>query len=118
MNERPEDKSNPNNFLITSIDTDDDELLVPKRGLPRFLRDKYIMGDIIGSGSFSVVQEAVHMQSLRRVAVKAIELRRVLRQFHGETQHSLRKLKKEADLLRRMEHQNVIKVSCDVAVLT
>lgn len=41
----------------------------------------YVLGDVLGEGAYGKVREAIHARSLRRVAIKAIKLRRLKKVF-------------------------------------
>lgn len=63
----------------------------------------YILGDLLGEGSYGKVKEGIHSQTLRRVAVKIYKLDR-LRRFPGAED----KIKKEVAILKSLRHPNVI----------
>eukprot|EP00053_Salpingoeca_punica_P009845 m.88547 g.88547 ORF g.88547 m.88547 type:complete len:424 (+) comp15193_c0_seq1:133-1404(+) len=63
----------------------------------------YIMGDQLGTGSYSKVKECMHSVTLRRMAVKIMNNRNLQRITNGQ-----KDAKKEIRLLRRLHHPNVV----------
>jgi len=77
----------------------------PKLSEPKKItvRDIYDLGDIIGTGGFSVVKQAVHKQTGQKVAVKVIE--------KGEAgAEELELLQREIDIMRKLKHKNIIEL--------
>ncbi|KAL3115436.1 hypothetical protein niasHT_020109 [Heterodera trifolii] len=72
---------------------------------PPKIIEGYLFGDLIGEGSYSKVKEVVHVRSLMRRAVKIIKDKR-LRKIPGGEQN----VHREIDVLRRLNHRNVVKV--------
>lgn len=65
--------------------------------------DSYDVGDEIGRGAFSVVKRAKHRKTSREVAIKFIEKRYVDKQ-------DLMLLGREIDIMKKLEHPNVLKL--------
>uniref|UniRef100_A0A915LWS7 Non-specific serine/threonine protein kinase n=1 Tax=Meloidogyne javanica TaxID=6303 RepID=A0A915LWS7_MELJA len=86
---------NVDNFII-------DEIFTEKP--PKILKD-YLFGNVIGEGSYSKVKEVLHVNSLIRRAIKIIKDKR-LRKIPGGEQN----VQREIDVLRRLNHSNVVKV--------
>lgn len=72
---------------------------VPSTG---FEKD-YVLGRKLGSGSYSTVREATHVRSGERVAVKVVTKAAL-------TQEDLDALYVEVDVLRKLDHPNVVKL--------
>lgn len=66
---------------------------------------KYIMGDILGEGSYSKVKEVLDSETLERRAVKIMEKKRLRKIPNGEEN-----VKREIEFLKRLNHKNVIKL--------
>nr|CAD2208456.1 unnamed protein product [Meloidogyne enterolobii] len=79
-----------------------DEIFTEKP--PKILKD-YLFGNVIGEGSYSKVKEVLHVNSLIRRAIKIIKDKR-LRKIPGGEQN----VQREIDVLRRLNHSNVVKV--------
>ncbi|KRY78092.1 Serine/threonine-protein kinase STK11, partial [Trichinella pseudospiralis] len=69
------------------------------------LVNKYLMGDVLGEGSYGKVKEALDTESLCRRAVKIFKKQRLKRIVNGEQD-----VANEVRLLRRLCHQNVVQV--------
>ncbi|KAI1290114.1 Serine/threonine-protein kinase STK11 [Halotydeus destructor] len=95
---------------FTEVDTSDQIYDMKRREKGDVLREKYILGDVLGRGSFGDVREAVDMVSLARRAIKIFALRTVLRLPGELAQDEIRKINKEIHLLKRLNHANVIKI--------
>ncbi|CAG7835091.1 unnamed protein product [Allacma fusca] len=66
---------------------------------------KYIMGDLLGEGSYGKVKEVLDSETLVRRAVKILKRRKLRRIPNGE-----QNVKREILLLKRLAHPNVIKL--------
>ncbi|KHJ41062.1 kinase domain protein [Trichuris suis] len=75
-----------------------------KQKRPKLI-DKYLLGDLLGEGSYAKVKEAIDCESLCRVAVKIIKKRRLRKIPNGEQD-----VANEVRLLHRLGHQNVIEL--------
>ncbi|KRY10875.1 Serine/threonine-protein kinase STK11, partial [Trichinella patagoniensis] len=69
------------------------------------LVNKYLMGDVLGEGSYGKVKEALDTESLCRRAVKIFKKQRLRRIVNGEQD-----VANEVRLLRRLYHPNVVQV--------
>ncbi|KAJ8361942.1 hypothetical protein AAFF_G00410560 [Aldrovandia affinis] len=67
---------------------------------------KYLMGDLLGEGSYGKVKEVLDSDTLCRRAVKILKKKKLRRIPNGEAN-----VKKEIQLLRRLRHKNVIQLS-------
>ncbi|KFM78644.1 Serine/threonine-protein kinase stk11, partial [Stegodyphus mimosarum] len=66
---------------------------------------KYIMGDLLGEGSYGKVKELLDSTTLCRRAVKILKKKKLRKIPNGE-----RNVQREISLLRRLNHRNVIKL--------
>ncbi|XP_072924359.1 serine/threonine-protein kinase STK11 isoform X4 [Hemitrygon akajei] len=66
---------------------------------------KYLMGDLLGEGSYGKVKEMLDSETLCRRAVKILKKKKLRRIPNGEAN-----VKKEIQLLRRLRHKNVIQL--------
>ncbi|KAG8186940.1 hypothetical protein JTE90_028239 [Oedothorax gibbosus] len=66
---------------------------------------KYVMGDVLGEGSYGKVKEVLDSTTLCRRAVKILKKRKLRKIPCGE-----RNVQREISLLRRLNHKNVIQL--------
>ncbi|XP_050313140.1 serine/threonine-protein kinase STK11 isoform X2 [Anthonomus grandis grandis] len=66
---------------------------------------KYVMGDMLGEGSYGKVKEMLDTESLTRRAVKIFKTKKLRRIPNG-----LQNVQKEIQLLRKLRHKNIIRV--------
>lgn len=66
---------------------------------------KYVMGDILGEGSYGKVKEVLDSETLCRMAVKILTKRKLRRIPNGE-----QNVRREIKLLRKLHHRNVIEL--------
>lgn len=73
---------------------------------------QYILGDVLGEGSYGKVIEALDSATLRRVAIKEIKKRRLKRHRFGRKAHEgEQKVKREIAIMRHVgAHPNVTKL--------
>ncbi|KAG8233462.1 hypothetical protein J437_LFUL013749 [Ladona fulva] len=64
---------------------------------------KYVMGDLLGEGSYGKVKELLDSETLCRRAVKILKKRKLRRIPNGE-----QNVAREIQLLKRLKHRNVI----------
>ncbi|KAL3268402.1 hypothetical protein HHI36_007518 [Cryptolaemus montrouzieri] len=64
---------------------------------------KYVMGDLLGEGSYGKVKEMLDSENLCRRAVKILKRRKLRRIPNGE-----QNVEREIKLLKRLNHKNVI----------
>lgn len=67
---------------------------------------KYLMGDILGEGSYGKVKEALDTETLQRRAIKIIKKRKLRKINNGE-----QNVKREIQLLKRLKHKHIINLS-------
>lgn len=66
---------------------------------------KYVMGDVLGEGSYGKVKEVLDSETLSRRAVKILTKRKLRRIPNGE-----QNVRREIKLLRTLHHRNVIEL--------
>lgn len=66
---------------------------------------KYVMGDILGEGSYGKVKEVLDSETLNRRAVKILTKRKLRRIPNGE-----QNVRREIQLLRKLKHKNVVEL--------
>jgi serine/threonine-protein kinase 11 len=96
---------------VPLIELDEDSIVfdMSRRDAPKILADKYLMGKVIGAGMSAQVIEILDLQTLQRKVVKVFDINRQLKL--GETlQEKMSVITTEYRILRRLDHQNVIKV--------
>ncbi|XP_056149054.1 serine/threonine-protein kinase STK11 [Lampris incognitus] len=84
---------------------DSTEVIYQPRRKRAKLIGKYLMGDLLGEGSYGKVKEMLDSETLCRRAVKILKKRKLRRIPNGEAN-----VKKEIQLLRRLQHKNVIQL--------
>ncbi|XP_061192507.1 serine/threonine-protein kinase STK11-like [Saccostrea echinata] len=67
---------------------------------------RYLMGDILGEGSYGKVKEALDTDTLQRRAIKIIKRRKLRKINNGE-----QNVKREIQLLKRLKHRHIIDLS-------
>ncbi|ALC47355.1 lkb1 [Drosophila busckii] len=66
---------------------------------------KYVMGDVLGEGSYGKVKEAMNSENLSRLAVKILTKRKLRRIPNGE-----QNVTREIHLLKQLKHKNVVQL--------
>ncbi|KAK2103505.1 Serine/threonine-protein kinase stk11 [Saguinus oedipus] len=84
---------------------DSTEVIYQPRRKQAKLIGKYLMGDLLGEGSYGKVKEVLDSETLCRRAVKILKKKKLRRIPNGEAN-----VKKEIQLLRRLRHKNVIQL--------
>lgn len=64
---------------------------------------KYVMGDVLGEGSYGKVKEVLDSESLHRRAVKILTKRKLRRIPNGE-----QNVQREIQLLKQLKHKNIV----------
>lgn len=70
----------------------------------------YELHEVLGQGSFAVVRRGVHRQSGEHFAIKVITKRKLLGQRTTPSAEEKEKVLREAKILKRIKHDNVIKL--------
>ncbi|VEN50335.1 unnamed protein product [Callosobruchus maculatus] len=84
---------------------DSDQIIYQSKKRRLKLVGKYVMGDLLGEGSYGKVKEMLDSETLCRRAVKILKQRKLRRIPNGE-----QNVQREIKLLRKLNHQNVIKL--------
>lgn len=84
---------------------DSAEVIYQPRRKRAKLIGKYLMGDLLGEGSYGKVKEMLDSETLCRRAVKILKKKKLRRIPNGEAN-----VKKEIQLLQRLRHKNVIQL--------
>ena len=79
------------------------ELVKPKKA--KVIKG-YLMGELLGDGSYGKVKECLDMGSLARRAVKIINLKMVARKIPRGVEN----VRKEISIMRQLNHKNVIRL--------
>ena len=66
---------------------------------------RYVMGDVLGEGSYAKVKEAIDSETLVRRAVKIMKKRKLRKIPNGEAN-----VEREIALLQELNHKNVMKL--------
>lgn len=82
----------------------DQMIYQPRKKRPKMI-GRYLMGDLLGEGSYGKVKEVLDSKTLCRLAVKIFTKRKLRRIPNGE-----QNVQTEIRLLRRLSHKNVIKL--------
>ncbi|XP_065199474.1 serine/threonine-protein kinase STK11 [Planococcus citri] len=84
---------------------DSDQIIYRSKKERCKLIGKYVMGDMLGEGSYGKVKELLDMETLCRRAVKILKKRKLRRIPNGE-----QNVDREIKLLKRLKHRNVIEL--------
>uniref|UniRef100_A0A673XX06 Serine/threonine-protein kinase STK11 n=1 Tax=Salmo trutta TaxID=8032 RepID=A0A673XX06_SALTR len=84
---------------------DSTEVIYEPRRKRAKLIGRYLMGDLLGEGSYGKVKEMLDSETLCRRAVKILKKKKLRRIPNGE-----QNVKKEIQLLRRLRHNNIIQL--------
>lgn len=79
------------------------ELVKPKKTK---IINNYLIGELLGDGSYGKVKECLDMSSLTRRAVKIINLKMVARKIPRGVEN----VRKEINIMKRLNHKNIIKL--------
>jgi serine/threonine-protein kinase 11 len=67
---------------------------------------KYMMGEVIGEGMQGKVREALHSETLRRVAIKIVHLRQL-----RKAQNAEKNMEREMAIHKKLKHRNVVELT-------
>ncbi|KAL1498304.1 hypothetical protein ABEB36_009122 [Hypothenemus hampei] len=102
------DTVNINNFFHR---VDSDQIIYQTKKKQLKLIGKYVMGDLLGEGSYGKVKEMLDSETLCRRAVKIFKERKLRRIPNGE-----QNVRKEISLLKTLRHKNVIRLIDELRV--
>ena len=80
--------------------------LVPSQHKEAKVIKGYLMGELLGDGSYGKVKECLELATLARRAVKIINLKTVARKIPRGVEN----VRKEIGIMRRLEHTNLIRL--------
>eukprot|EP00095_Tigriopus_kingsejongensis_P009399 snap_masked-scaffold379_size191255-processed-gene-0.2 protein:Tk09399 transcript:snap_masked-scaffold379_size191255-processed-gene-0.2-mRNA-1 annotation:"serine threonine-protein kinase stk11" len=89
--------------LMTIQRVDSLDVVFDSRPKKAKLIGNYIMGDLLGEGSYAKVKEAMHQESLHRRAMKIMKRKKLKRIPKGEEN-----VEREIRLLGRLSHENIL----------
>lgn len=90
-------------FIIHRVDSN--EIVYQPRRRKAKLIGKYLVGDVLGEGSYGKVKEAIDTETLCRRAVKILKKRKLRKIPNGE-----QNVQREIQFLKRLHHRHVIKL--------
>ncbi|XP_055635621.1 serine/threonine-protein kinase stk11 [Toxorhynchites rutilus septentrionalis] len=93
----------PANIVFNRVDSAD--IIYQAKRKKCKLVGKYVMGDVLGEGSYGKVKEVLDSETLSRRAVKILTKRKLRRIPNGE-----QNVRREIKLLRKLHHRNVIEL--------
>uniref|UniRef100_A0A182JB42 Serine/threonine-protein kinase STK11 n=1 Tax=Anopheles atroparvus TaxID=41427 RepID=A0A182JB42_ANOAO len=91
------------NSVFNRVDSSD--IIYQEKKKKCKLVGKYVMGDVLGEGSYGKVKEVLDSETLSRRAVKILTKRKLRRIPNGE-----QNVRREIKLLRKLQHRNVIEL--------
>lgn len=89
------------NMFFNRVDSD--QIIYEEKKKKCKLIGKYVMGDLLGEGSYGKVKEMLDSETLCRRAVKILKKKKLRRIPNGELN-----VQREIQLLRTLKHKNVI----------
>lgn len=94
---------------IEEIDLSDETYQIRRWDDPEVAGKKYLLGDVLGSGSSSTVREVLDMATLER---KAVKIRKITKRVfeESENERTAKDIIREAFLLKKLRHENVLRV--------
>ena len=97
----------PNSFYddIQFIQYTSQDLQLDMRKKTAKIVGRYVMGDILGEGSYGKVKEGFCIETLKRVAIKIMKQSRLKKIPNGEAN-----VKREIALLKQLRHKNIIEL--------
>ncbi|XP_030565758.1 serine/threonine-protein kinase STK11 [Drosophila novamexicana] len=91
------------NMFFNRVDSQDIIYQQKKKNIK--MVGKYVMGDVLGEGSYGKVKEAMNSENLCRLAVKILTKRKLRRIPNGE-----QNVTREIHLLKQLKNQNVVQL--------
>ncbi|KAI9017731.1 kinase-like domain-containing protein [Gaertneriomyces semiglobifer] len=82
--------------------------IIPKPPQSESLEDKYIMGEILGSGNYSTVRLALDRETEEQVAVKILSKSKIKTQ-----KRFLEHISEEVSLLSGLRHENIVSIKSE-----
>lgn len=100
-----EDEEEDIGILMGVQRVDSREVVFENRQKKAKILSHYVMGDVLGEGSYAKVKEAIDQHTLCRRAIKIMKKKKLKRIPHGEEN-----VAKEIKLLGTLDHPNVMKL--------
>jgi len=91
--------------LIAIERVDSRDVVFDNRPKKTKILGKYVMGDVLGEGSYAKVKECIDSESLCRRAIKIMKRNRLRRIPHGEAN-----VQREIELVQNLKHNNVMQL--------
>ena len=91
--------------LIAIERVDSRDVVFDNRPKKTKILGKYVMGDVLGEGSYAKVKECIDQETLCRRAIKIMKRNRLRRIPHGEAN-----VQREIELVRNLKHNNVMQL--------
>lgn len=101
----PGDTEDAISDLIAIKRVDSKDIVYETKKKPTKFIGKYVMGDVLGEGSYAKVKEAIDSETLIRRAVKIMKKRKLRKIPNGEAN-----VEREILLLKELRHKNVMKL--------
>eukprot|EP01134_Creolimax_fragrantissima_P004051 CFRG4051T1 len=92
-----------NSFVFQTINSFQ-VLYHQKKKVPKIV-GRYILGNVLGEGSYGKVKEGIHTENLTRVAVKILKKKKLRKIANGEAN-----VRREIVLLRKLSHPHIIQL--------
>lgn len=99
------DDENDDNDIMFFHKVDSNEIIYQTKKKRCKMIGKYVMGDLLGEGSYGKVKEMLDSETLCRRAVKILKKKKLRRIPNGE-----QNVQREIQLLRMLKHKNVIEL--------
>ncbi|XP_043283988.1 serine/threonine-protein kinase STK11 [Venturia canescens] len=103
INDEPNYDLDDINMFFHRVDSD--QIIYEEKKKRCKLIGKYVMGDVLGEGSYGKVKEVLDSETLCRRAVKILKKKKLRRIPNGE-----QNVQREIQLLRRLKHKNVVQL--------
>jgi len=103
MNDNTTDFSDPDNDFTWKIK---DTEITYRTKTPKTV-NQYLLGEVLGKGSYGKVREALDTTNLERVAIKIVK-KQLLRKLPGGVEES--SIKQEITIMKNLNHQHVVKM--------
>jgi len=103
MNDNASDFSDPDNDFTWKIK---DTEITYRTKTPKTI-NQYLLGEVLGKGSYGKVREALDTTNFERVAIKIVK-KQMLRKLPGGIEET--SVKQEIAIMKNLAHKNVLKM--------
>jgi len=103
MNDNASDFSDPDNDFTWKIK---DTEITYRTKTPKTI-NQYLLGEVLGKGSYGKVREALDTTNFERVAIKIVK-KQMLRKLPGGIEET--SVKQEIAIMKNLAHKNVVKM--------